>query len=119
MNEEPPVRPTQPRLAASEPVIDAARVMTRKADRKPASGSVLIQSGSGEQISARLRDLSGYGCNLACEADWLRLGRFISIRIGSDCTIQAIVRWARDGATGVEFLRPISGADAEKFGNLS
>jgi PilZ domain len=117
-DEEPPVRIKQPRLAASEPAHDASRAMTRKADRRPVSGSVLIQSGGGEQISARLRDLSAYGCNLACEADWLRLGRFISIRIGSDRTIQAIVRWSRDGTTGVEFLRPISDADAEKFGNL-
>ena len=117
-DKEPDVRAKHPRLAASATPHNEARVLSRKVDRRPVSGSVLVQSSGGDQASARLRDISAYGCNLACAADWLRMGRFITIRVGSDRTIQAIVRWSRDGFTGVEFLRPITDSDAEKFGNL-
>lgn len=109
---------TVARLAPTSSSDDSQRALTRKADRRPVSGAVVIQSSGGDRVTARLRDLSIYGCNLACAADWLRLGRFITIRVGSDRTIQAIVRWSREGVTGVEFLRAISHADAETIGSL-
>jgi hypothetical protein len=108
-----------PRLGARDLENDQQRVLTRKVDRRPASGSVVIQSSAGDQVAARLRDLSVYGCNLACTADWLRLGRFITIRVGSDRQIQALVRWSRDGTTGVEFLRAIAQEDVDTIGRLS
>jgi hypothetical protein len=106
------------RLGPSGSAAPAPRVLSRQADRRSVAGAVLIQSNNGDRTSARLRDISAYGCNLSCEADWLRMGRFISLRIGKDRTIQAIVRWSRDGATGIEFLRPISNAEAESFAGL-
>jgi hypothetical protein len=36
----------------------------------------------------------------------------VTIGLSNDWTIQAIVRWTRDGRAGVEFLRPISEEDA-------
>ena len=107
-----------PRLVANDPRLATPRALTRKAERRPVTGAVVIQSNAGERTSARLRDISVYGCNLGCEADWLRMGRFITLRLGKDRTIHAIVRWARDGATGIEFLRPISDAEAEAISGL-
>jgi hypothetical protein len=92
---------------------DAPPVLTRKVERQPVTGQVVIQSNNGDRTTGRLRDISTYGCNLACDAEWLRMGRFIAIRLAKDWTIQAIIRWTRDGATGVEFLRPISNHEAE------
>ncbi len=103
------------RLASETP----PAALTRKADRQTVSGKVIIQSNSGDRAPGRLRDISAYGCNLACEAEWLRIGRFISLRLAKDWTIQAIVRWNRDGATGVEFLRPLGHTDVELLGSLS
>ena len=97
----------------------ASRPLTRKATRKTASGAVLVQTARGEQDVAQLRDVSEYGCNIACEANWLRSGSFITLRIGHDHTIQAIIRWVRDGTAGIEFLRAISLADSESFSSLA
>jgi PilZ domain len=107
-----------PRLVALDARIDQPRALTRKSERRLVTGAVVIQSNAGERTSARLRDISVYGCNLACEADWLRMGRFITLRLGKDRTIQAIVRWTREGMTGIEFLRPISDAEAEVISGL-
>ena len=101
-------------LAASEDL----RPMTRKAERRAVSGKVIVQSSAGDRLSSQLRDISAYGCNLACDAEWLRLGRFVSLRLAKDWTIQAIVRWSRDGATGIEFLRPISNHEADLIAAL-
>jgi len=87
--------------------------LTRKAERRPASGTVLLQSSGGERAMIRLRDISAYGCNLVGEVDWLRIGIFVTLRLSGERSIQAIVRWIRAGSCGVEFLRPIPDADAE------
>jgi hypothetical protein len=49
------------------------------------------------------------------EADWLRTGIFITVQLSADWSLQAIVRWARNGTGGVEFLRAISEADARSI----
>jgi hypothetical protein len=85
----------------------------RKAQRLPFSGKVVVRSSMGEGTVARLRDISPFGCNLLSDADWLRSGRFISVHPARDSTIQAIVRWTRDGSVGVEFLRPIDLAEVD------
>lgn len=86
---------------------------TRKAHRQPASGAAQVQSSHGDHAGARLRDISIYGCNLVSDADWLRIGSFVTIRLPADRSIQAIVRWVRGNACGVEFIRPIPAADAD------
>jgi hypothetical protein len=102
-----------PRLAASDSRLATPRALTRKVERRAVVGAVTIQSNAGERASARLRDISTYGCNLLSGADWLRMGRFITLRLSKERSLQAIVRWTRDGAAGIEFLRPISDAEAE------
>ena len=87
--------------------------MTRRVERRPASAAVLVQSSHGDHAKARLRDISIYGCNVLCDAAWLRMGLFLSIRPADSEPIQAIVRWVRDGSCGVEFLRAIPHERAE------
>jgi hypothetical protein len=98
--------------------LEAPPVLSRKVDRRPVTGMVIIQSNNGDRTTGRLRDISTYGCNLACDADWLRMGRFISLRLAKDWTIQAIVRWTRDGIAGIEFLRPISLQEADMIATI-
>jgi len=40
---------------------------------------------------------------------------FVTVQLTGDWSIQAVVRWARDGMGGIEFLRPISDADAREI----
>ncbi|MGH6787849.1 MAG: PilZ domain-containing protein [Novosphingobium sp.] len=82
----------------------------RRIERHTARGEIGIASSSGERASAHVNDVSAYGCNLESGAAWLRSGRFITLHAG-ERAIQAVVRWAREGTAGVEFLRPIAAAD--------
>lgn len=77
-----------------------------------------MQNSRGDSCTAQLKDISTYGCNLLTDAQWLRTGNFIGIKLGADRTIQAIVRWVRNGSVGVEFLRPISDAEADSIAVL-
>ena len=85
----------------------------RIAERKPFNGKVVIESNLGDRTVATVRNISPFGCNLRSDAEWLKLGRFITLRLSVERSIQAIVRWVRDGSAGVEFLRPIDLAEAE------
>ena len=44
---------------------------------------------------------------MKCEAAWLKAGSFVSIAVGDNPALQAIVRWVRHDAAGTEFLRSI------------
>ncbi|MEQ1497867.1 MAG: PilZ domain-containing protein [Novosphingobium sp.] len=88
------------------------RPNTRRATRRIAEAVGTVRSSHGDRSRVRIRDVSVYGCNLAGDADWLRTGMFVSVQLASDWSIQAVVRWARDGTCGIEFLRPISDSDA-------
>lgn len=96
-----------------DPVLERQPVpQTRRTNRLRSQAGVLIRSSHAERGKALIRDVSIYGCSLETDATWLRLGQFLALRLSSDWTIQSIVRWVRDGRAGVEFLRPISDADA-------
>ena len=84
----------------------------RRIARFLSSSRVSVRSSHGDSCKAELGDVSVFGCSLQTSAEWLRVGMFISISLSNDWTIQAILRWARDGRAGVEFLRPISEEDA-------
>jgi PilZ domain len=88
---------------------------TRRATRLRSQARALIRSNHGERGKALIRDVSVHGCSLDTDAAWLRLGQFVSLRLSTEWTIQAIVRWSRDGRVGVEFLRPITDADAREI----
>ncbi|MFM5949030.1 MAG: PilZ domain-containing protein [Novosphingobium sp.] len=87
------------------------RPQTRRVQRLFAHSRVAIRSSHGDRTKGRIRDVSIFGCSLECDAPWLRTGTFVGIAITAEWTIQAVVRWIRDGRAGVEFLRPISDAE--------
>ena len=93
----------------------AARPNTRRTSRRIAGTVATVRTAGGERSRAKIRDVSVFGCSIVTEADWLRTGIFITLQLGPDWSIQAIVRWARDGVGGVEFLRAISEADARNI----
>jgi len=79
----------------------------RKVSRYPAEVTALLRAASGAEAIVRLADVSTHGCNVRGEVAWLRTGIFVSIGFDEEPPLQAIVRWMRDGAAGMEFLRPV------------
>jgi len=92
-----------------------ARPNTRRTTRRIAGTVATVRTAGGERCRARIRDVSIFGCSIVTEAEWLRTGIFVTIQLSAEWSIQAIVRWARDGTGGVEFLRAISEADARNI----
>ena len=84
----------------------------RRVTRRIAGAVATARTAGGERSRALIRDVSVFGCSLVTDADWLRTGIFITVELSADWSIQAIVRWARDGVGGVEFLRAITEVDA-------
>ena len=103
---------TQPQVRS----LPLGRPMTRKATRRKVQAMVVVRSSQGERATARLRDFTIFGCNIVCEAAWLRVGGFISVRLNSELTVQAIVRWIRGTSSGIEFLRPLPYDTARELG---
>jgi hypothetical protein len=66
-----------------------------------------IENARGESVKVLLAEVSLHGCRIQADEPWLRVGGFVSIRIEHGAQLQAIVRWVREGAAGMEFLRPI------------
>lgn len=99
--------------APQQRLASTSRPLTRKAARRPARGAVTVRSSHGDQIHAELHDFSAFGCNVVSDAAWLRMGSFITLTLSEDTSVQAIVRWVRNGSCGAEFLRPLPYADAE------
>ena len=97
------------------PEVASPRPNTRRVSRRIAEAVATVRSSGGDRCQARIRDVSTFGCSLLCDASWLRSGMFVSVQLTSDWSIQAVVRWARDGIGGVEFLRPISDSDAREI----
>ncbi len=85
---------------------------TRRATRLRSHARALVLSSQGDRSKALVCDVSVHGCCLETDSAWMRMGQFITLRLSSDWTIQAIVRWVRDEHAGIEFLRPIDSADA-------
>ncbi|MFM5894391.1 MAG: PilZ domain-containing protein [Novosphingobium sp.] len=93
----------------------AVRPNTRRTTRRIAGTVATVRTAGGERCRARIRDVSVFGCSVVTEADWLRTGIFVTLQLSPEWSIQAIVRWARDGTGGVEFLRAITEADARNI----
>ena len=72
-----------------------------------------LDNGRGDRAQGPLAGGSLHGCRIQSDETWIRVGGFVSIRIERGASLQAIVRWARDGAAGMEFLRPIPDECAE------
>jgi hypothetical protein len=79
----------------------------RRETRHPTWATAHVENAGGQRQGVALADVSEHGCAIQGEAAWLRAGGFVSIRIGDEPALQGIIRWIRDGAAGMEFLRPI------------
>ncbi|MEJ2408952.1 MAG: PilZ domain-containing protein [Novosphingobium sp.] len=66
-----------------------------------------METSQGRRLPVLLADISLHGCCLQTESDELRQGGFVSIGLGNDSMLPAIVRWVRGQAAGMEFLRPV------------
>lgn len=88
---------------------------TRRATRLRSHARAMLRSSHGDRSRALVRDVSVHGCSLETDAPWLRMGQFVSLRLSTEWTVQAIVRWVRDERAGIEFLRPITDADAREI----
>lgn len=112
------MQPVSAKPSMQERLTKTQRPMTRRSDRRPASALVHVQSSHGDSTTARLNDISSYGCNVVSDAPWLRLGVFVSLSLPEARSVHAVVRWTRNGSCGVEFLRPIPDAEAERLGEM-
>lgn len=83
------------------------RAERRKAERHRAEVPATLVSSLGERATVDLADVSTHGCNIRGEAAWLRAGAFVSIALGDESPLRAIVRWVRDGKAGMEFIQPV------------
>ena len=79
----------------------------RRFARHPVCATATLQTAQGDPVEVFLCDVSTHGCSVHCPDGWLRGGQFVSIAIGGAADLKAIIRWVRDGAAGMEFLRPV------------
>jgi len=97
------------RLARATDEVTVAEVFTdrRRESRVPARFSAVLRFSDGASSEVELADVSTHGCCVRSEDAGLRIGRFVSVGLDEESMLQAVVRWVRDGAAGMEFLRPI------------
>ncbi len=66
-----------------------------------------LLSSTGQETNVQLAEVSLHGCRITISEPWLRNGMFVSIGLGDEPMLEAIVRWVRGGDAGMEFLWPI------------
>mgnify|MGYP001767312343 CR=1 FL=1 len=93
-----------PRLFASPQVVRDDR---RRERRHLARFEATLKTSQGRRIPVMLTDVSLHGCCVESDADSLRQGTFVSIGLGEEPMLPAIVRWVRGEMAGMEFLHAI------------
>ncbi len=79
----------------------------RREPRFRTSAHAWLVPANGETAQVILADVSAQGCCVRCPAGTLRSGQFIGIALDAEEPLQAVIRWVRDGAVGMEFVRPV------------
>ena len=90
------------------PVSEPSGQERRKVARAIVSASAILATAHGDRTPVMIGDVSTHGCNIRSDVAWLRTGRFVAMELGDDAPLQAVIRWVRNGAAGLEFLRPVS-----------
>ena len=80
----------------------------RREPRYDAGVKATMESSKGDRVDVSLAEISLHGCSVTGDATWLRTGSVVSIAITDAAPLQAIVRWVRGDAAGMEFLWPIT-----------
>jgi hypothetical protein len=93
---------TLARLSEQGPTRDSRRLeRIRSAVRSAAAG-------------LRLVDVSAFGCQFEGGAlEDGRIGQFVEIDFGSNILTRAIIRWSEPHRMGLEFTRPLAGAQVD------
>lgn len=84
----------------------------RRAPRAMVALEAEVRSSRGERASMTIANISVHGCNINGDADWLRLGSFVTVEHQAGEALSAIVRWVRGNSAGLEFLRPVPAGHA-------
>ncbi|WP_295528949.1 hypothetical protein [Novosphingobium sp. Chol11] len=95
------------------------QTLARMSERGPTRDSrrlerirAAIHSGA---AGLRLVDVSAFGCQFEGGAlEDGRVGQFVEIDFGSDIITRAIIRWSEPNRMGLEFTRPLAGAQVDK-----
>jgi len=100
------------RLQADPP--QAGPFDDRRRERRFAARALAsLRSSRGESADIAIIDVSTHGCAVMARDGLLRAGSFVTIGLGENPELAAIVRWVRDGTAGMEFLAPIPPDRAE------
>jgi hypothetical protein len=79
----------------------------RREQRHVTCFEATLEFSNGGQTPVLLADVSLHGCSVRADTDLLRQGAFVSIGLGAESKVPAIVRWIRGGSAGMEFLRQV------------
>lgn len=79
----------------------------RRERRHLARFEAMLKTSQGRRIPVLLADVSLHGCCVQTDADAVRQGAFVSIGMGEEPMLSAIVRWVRGDTAGMEFLHAV------------
>ncbi|KHK91073.1 PilZ domain-containing protein [Novosphingobium malaysiense] len=79
----------------------------RREERHVTRFEATLETSRGGRHAVLLADVSLHGCCVQTDSDDLRQGAFVSVGMGEDSMLPAIVRWVRGRAAGMEFLRAV------------
>ncbi|MEZ5744845.1 MAG: PilZ domain-containing protein [Sphingomonadaceae bacterium] len=102
-------------LARFDPTTASDTAERRREKRHKAKYTAILQDSSGDRSEVQLLDVSTSGCNIRGDLDRFRPGSFVSIGIGENVLLGAIIRWVRGEEAGMEFLRAIPAEREEWF----
>lgn len=96
------------RLMRAERMETAPKSDRRREPRFAAGleGTLFLSDAS--TTTVRIAEISLHGCRVSGDHSDLRAGMFVSIALGDETPLEAIVRWVRESDAGMEFLWPIS-----------
>lgn len=91
----------------------ANRMEARRAPRRRTAAPSTLRAGSEGPVDTFVHDVSQTGARIET-ATPLQIGDFVSIGLGGVGSVRAIVVWARASQYGLDFVIPLTDADAER-----
>lgn len=91
----------------------ANRMEARRATRRRTDAPSTLRAGSEGPVDTFVHDVSQTGARIET-ATPLQIGDLVSIGLGGVGSVRAIVVWARESQYGLDFVTPLTDADAEQ-----
>ena len=85
----------------------------RRAIRRRTDAPSTLRGSSTGPLDTFVQDISATGAKIECSAE-LALGDSVSIGLAGVGQVRAMVVWKRDGQYGLDFVVPLTAADAER-----